>query len=127
LLQELVKKHGKHWYKIAEFFPNRSADVLRTKYVYDLSGNFKKGKFSDEETKNLMDTIFEGAEGRVELNKDLFENRLKSQVKKEINRIKTIVYNLIFPRDSFDFKTEKIKSHHPPKKSLKVNKRDQKT
>lgn len=53
-LLELVEQYGKNWERISLFFPDRSAEQIKEKYLTKLNPQLKSSKFTQEEDEEIL-------------------------------------------------------------------------
>jgi len=94
LLLELYSQNGTSWSKIAEFFQNRTADMIKNRFYSCLHKRFYGGDYKEHlRRRNRLRLIGCGKKGLIKRNKALFKiNRLTN--KKNISLKKNKEHNL---------------------------------
>ena len=88
---DLVTKYGKQWSKISKLIKTRNGKQIRDRYINVLDPQVKKGKFSEEEDKNLIRLYYEHGSRWATIAKyfqnrtaDMVKNRFHSSIKKRL-------------------------------------------
>lgn len=89
----LVQKFGKAWSKIAKFLLSRNGKQIRDRYINVLDPSIKKGKFSEEEDKMLIELYYKYGSKWSTISKffsdrtaDMVKNRFHSSIKRVLKK-----------------------------------------
>ena len=90
---ELVSHFGKSWSKISKFLNSRNGKQIRDRYINVLDPAIKKGKFSEEEDKMLIELYYKYGPKWSTISKyfpdrtaDMVKNRFHSSIKRVLKR-----------------------------------------
>jgi hypothetical protein len=95
----LVQIHGKSWSKISKILATRNGKQIRDRYINVLDPEIKKGKFSEEEDKQLIRLYMHCGPKWATISKH-FENRTADMIK---NRFHSSIKKLFFS-NNFSYK-----------------------
>lgn len=107
---ELVHTLGKAWSKISKILSSRNGKQIRDRYINVLDPNIKKGKFSEEEDRFLIEMYFKHGPKWAVIAKyfryrtaDMIKNRFHSSIKRVVTKHfgSTIPVNFIFNLGKF--------------------------
>jgi myb proto-oncogene protein len=90
-IMKLVSKYGKSWSKISKILNTRNGKQIRDRFINVLDPEIKKGKFTDEEDRKLIQLFQQYGPKWATISKyypnrtaDMIKNRFHSSIKKKL-------------------------------------------